>query len=1096
VLTNQEPIVKTPTQPQNAPPASLRPEDVRQPAATTEPSVSANEAVYKPRWTYEPIKTDLDADITMKQLQDAQDVMAGIVPSANWPTDSGHALPRPPDPWVDVPDESWDEISKPAGAGPHPAKGEEDGRTGYAGPTSLTRVLASTPKVDAILAGYKMLKNAKPDGDCSVVQVHKGVSKELGICNLFLAQKKADHFNCGHCRFLIDKPEATELAEPSAVSGQTLHNLQDAYEDEVNAHFKYKAFAKQAKDEKLMDIWSLFRKLAADENRHLHSFSAVIQSMGVKPKAEVKKPSVGTTLENLSSALSKGEARERDIVYPAFIRKAREEDQPRAAEAFEAALRDETVHTQLLKDAMDALKLAASNKGKSIQASEGEVRKMPFAVLLYEAMPVTALNGHEVQDIPIAVTGNWVKGEEFSITAADLQTIIDNFKKRQNGQVVVDYEHASEHPLVAGKGGAVPAAGWIHDLYTQEDKLIARIEWTPKAKDHIRTGEYRFFSPAIDWNAKDKRDGSVQGPTLTSGALTNHPFLEELPPILLSAKDLIGVTSAHVPAAMGPKEESKPTAPLTKQEPKVEMQSGNATTSGPIPVAPDGAAQPVVSASEAKDGHVSKAPTQDAVPIAPNGPAQPVVSDGGTEVITRRDDRLGGGPGRNEGSETVGVGGSPMGAISQKAVVDGEEVTVTPVPEDPRTRRALIPNQDHPADTVGTGGAAGVAGSGVNLRADQLAANHITKSIERIGQIGMADRLQTEPGYASVGGEPVHRSNFLYVGDPDKKETWALPVHDDSHIRNALARFNQTHLPADQKSAIAKKLVRLAKKRGIDTSGFEKAQASLLGEKTMKSTLKKIEDGKFAGRFGRFAEDGKLLNLLPKGMAEAEMAEFCAELDELDPVAGKAQPGPEHVEQEEAQTEPAGAFLDEKTKVKIEKEKETEEPNDKELCKLSDTEVLRLITYPAGDKKAGRINLSAVTKLVERGEVDAPTIFKAQAAEKTVDEAISAGKFLPKQRIHLMKQALSDLAAFEEFVNSTPKSMLLSSVGIGSSDEPNAADKVEAAVRKELSEHKDDKTYTAADALQDATRRNPRLWDEYRAEIAGAEARPSELSEA
>ena len=143
-------------------------------------------------------------------------------------------------------------------------------------------------------------------------------------------------------------------------------------------------------------------------------------------------------------------------------------------------------------------------------------------------------------EIPIAVTGSWVKdGHRFSITKEDLDEIVSNFEKRGNGQVVVDYEHASERPEVA-KGGPIPAAAWIHQLSLKHDPKIgkdvlwASVEWTPKAKEMIQGGEYRFFSPAIDWGANDKRTGKSKGATLTSGALTNHPFLEELPAIQMS----------------------------------------------------------------------------------------------------------------------------------------------------------------------------------------------------------------------------------------------------------------------------------------------------------------------------------------------------------------------------------------------------------------------------------------------------------------------------------------------------------------------------------------------------------------------------------
>ena len=141
-------------------------------------------------------------------------------------------------------------------------------------------------------------------------------------------------------------------------------------------------------------------------------------------------------------------------------------------------------------------------------------------------------------EIPIAVTGTWVKdGHRFSITKEDLDDICKNFSKRGNGQVVVDYEHASERPEVA-KGGPIPAAAWIHDLKMRgedgKEILWASVEWTPKAKGLIQGGEYRYFSPAIDWGATDKKTGRSKGATLTSGALTNHPFLEELPAIQLS----------------------------------------------------------------------------------------------------------------------------------------------------------------------------------------------------------------------------------------------------------------------------------------------------------------------------------------------------------------------------------------------------------------------------------------------------------------------------------------------------------------------------------------------------------------------------------
>jgi hypothetical protein len=70
-----------------------------------------------------------------------------------------------------------------------------------------------------------------------------------------------------------------------------------------------------------------------------------------------------------------------------------------------------------------------------------------------------------------------------------------------------------------------------------------------------------------------------------------------------------------------------------------------------------------------------------------------------------------------------------------------------------------------------------------------------------------------------VAGEDLPPSAFLIVGDPEKTETWHLPVEfsteekTKSHIRNALARFNQTE---GATAADHKRLVALAEKHGID----------------------------------------------------------------------------------------------------------------------------------------------------------------------------------------------------------------------------------------------------------------------------------------
>lgn len=81
-----------------------------------------------------------------------------------------------------------------------------------------------------------------------------------------------------------------------------------------------------------------------------------------------------------------------------------------------------------------------------------------------------------------------------------------------------------------------------------------------------------------------------------------------------------------------------------------------------------------------------------------------------------------------------------------------------------------------------------------------------------------------------VDGEDLKADAFAYVGDPDKTETWKLPIKfstDDktkSHIQNALARFSQTQgIPAAEKPAVLAKIKDAAKKYGIHTGDESKA---------------------------------------------------------------------------------------------------------------------------------------------------------------------------------------------------------------------------------------------------------------------------------
>ena len=61
--------------------------------------------------------------------------------------------------------------------------------------------------------------------------------------------------------------------------------------------------------------------------------------------------------------------------------------------------------------------------------------------------------------------------------------------------------------------------------------------------------------------------------------------------------------------------------------------------------------------------------------------------------------------------------------------------------------------------------------------------------------------------------EKMDKRKFAYV---DKEGEGQLPINDEAHVRNAMARFNQTDFESGTKKETArKKIVKAAKRRGI-----------------------------------------------------------------------------------------------------------------------------------------------------------------------------------------------------------------------------------------------------------------------------------------
>jgi hypothetical protein len=60
----------------------------------------------------------------------------------------------------------------------------------------------------------------------------------------------------------------------------------------------------------------------------------------------------------------------------------------------------------------------------------------------------------------------------------------------------------------------------------------------------------------------------------------------------------------------------------------------------------------------------------------------------------------------------------------------------------------------------------------------------------------------------------LDKDQFAYV---DRKGGEHLPIHDESHIRNAISRFNQTDFQSDNaKQEAAQKILRAARRHDIE----------------------------------------------------------------------------------------------------------------------------------------------------------------------------------------------------------------------------------------------------------------------------------------
>lgn len=144
----------------------------------------------------------------------------------------------------------------------------------------------------------------------------------------------------------------TLLVAPLCASAATIENLQVAYNAEMNEHARYLAYAAQADEDRYPSVASLFRAAARAEEIHANNHADAIRQLGAEPVAKIETPVVKATAENLETAIH-GELYERDVMYPEFLRNARQENAPSATiRTLSYALAAERTHAELFADAL------------------------------------------------------------------------------------------------------------------------------------------------------------------------------------------------------------------------------------------------------------------------------------------------------------------------------------------------------------------------------------------------------------------------------------------------------------------------------------------------------------------------------------------------------------------------------------------------------------------------------------------------------------------------------------------------------------------------------------------------------------------------
>lgn len=120
--------------------------------------------------------------------------------------------------------------------------------------------------------------------------------------------------------------------------------------------------------------------------------------------------------------------------------------------------------------------------------------------------------------IPLLPAGDYVVGRDGRRWTKKNSEAIVAASNRYMPFHSIDENHAVD--LRAPQGESSPALGWFNDIHAKEDGSIwARVIWTVRGSEAIKTREYRYISPVF------LADESGEITTVLRAALTNSPNL-------------------------------------------------------------------------------------------------------------------------------------------------------------------------------------------------------------------------------------------------------------------------------------------------------------------------------------------------------------------------------------------------------------------------------------------------------------------------------------------------------------------------------------------------------------------------------------------